>query len=94
MYLIAYDISSDKIRNKVAKCLENYGKRVQYSLFECELTKREYSKMYKELIERTENMKDGNIRIYQIDKDLIGKTVTIGDPDYVTEELNLDVIFI
>ena len=33
MYVITYDISADKLRNKVAKLLEGYGRRVQYSCF-------------------------------------------------------------
>lgn len=32
-YLIAYDISDDVRRTKVAKKLESYGDRVQYSVF-------------------------------------------------------------
>lgn len=33
-YLIAYDIPGDKRRNKVANLLENYGQRVQLSVYE------------------------------------------------------------
>jgi CRISPR-associated protein Cas2 len=33
--LISYDITCDSIRNKVAKLLEDHGRRVQYSVFEC-----------------------------------------------------------
>jgi CRISPR-associated protein Cas2 len=36
-YLIAYDISDDHRRNKVAKLLESYGDRVQFSVFVCDL---------------------------------------------------------
>lgn len=32
-YLIAYDVSDDVRRTKVAKKLESYGDRVQYSVF-------------------------------------------------------------
>lgn len=31
--IIAYDIPNDRRRNKVAKILETYGDRVQYSVF-------------------------------------------------------------
>ena len=37
--VIAYDIPEDKRRTKVAKALEGYGERMQYSLFECRITK-------------------------------------------------------
>lgn len=32
-YLVAYDIPDDSRRNKIAKKLESYGDRVQYSVF-------------------------------------------------------------
>ena len=33
VYLIVYDIQSDKLRTKFAKFLERYGSRIQYSVF-------------------------------------------------------------
>lgn len=32
--MVAYDISDDKLRNRFSKFLEQYGVRLQYSLFE------------------------------------------------------------
>jgi len=32
--VVAYDISNDKRRNKVAKCLQGYGERVNFSIQE------------------------------------------------------------
>ena len=37
--MIAYDISDDRTRYKVADMLKNHGSRVQYSVFECYLTR-------------------------------------------------------
>lgn len=36
-FVIAYDIEQDRRRNKVMSTLKDYGLRVQYSVFECEL---------------------------------------------------------
>ncbi|MCS6927552.1 MAG: CRISPR-associated endonuclease Cas2 [Candidatus Binatia bacterium] len=36
-YLVAYDIPDDQRRGKVARILEDFGDRVQYSVFEMEL---------------------------------------------------------
>jgi len=36
-YLVSYDIANDKRLRRVAKCLESYGTRLQYSVFECPL---------------------------------------------------------
>ena len=38
MYVIvSYDISDDTLRKNIANLLEDNGKRVQYSVFECHL---------------------------------------------------------
>lgn len=34
MFLVMYDIQSDKLRTKFSKFLERYGRRLQYSVFE------------------------------------------------------------
>ena len=39
LYLVSYDIVDDKRRNKLARVLQGYGNRVQYSVFECRLSK-------------------------------------------------------
>lgn len=44
--VVCYDISDNKRRNRVANVLEDYGVRVQYSVFECLLTE-ELLKMLK-----------------------------------------------
>lgn len=36
-YLVSYDIANAKRLRRVAKCLESYGMRLQYSVFECPL---------------------------------------------------------
>lgn len=39
-YLLAYDISNDKIRRKVEKVASEYGIRIQYSCFYCPIDKK------------------------------------------------------
>ncbi|MEW6376162.1 MAG: CRISPR-associated endonuclease Cas2, partial [Thermodesulfobacteriota bacterium] len=34
-YVVSYDIPDDQRRIKIAKILEDFGDRVQYSVFEC-----------------------------------------------------------
>jgi len=94
MYLVTYDIEEDKLRRKIATKLESYGKRVQYSVFECKLEPKKYKKMYAELIKLTEDKEGVNIRIYFFDMHTEDKTVTIGDPSYVSETMKEDVLFI
>ena len=42
MYLVSYDIESDRLRKKISDTLENYGIRIQYSVFECEISEQRY----------------------------------------------------
>ena len=39
-YTVAYDITDDKRRNRVAKILKDFGTRIQYSVFECDTDRR------------------------------------------------------
>ena len=40
-YLVCYDVSDDKRRNKVFKTLHAFGDHAQYSVFFCELSDQE-----------------------------------------------------
>lgn len=37
-YIVSYDIQKDKIRRIISEILSEYGVRIQYSVFECDLT--------------------------------------------------------
>ncbi|NET61636.1 MAG: CRISPR-associated endonuclease Cas2 [Symploca sp. SIO2E6] len=47
LYVVAYDIPDDKRCKKVSDLLEGYGKRVQYSVFECVLSQAKYEELGK-----------------------------------------------
>ncbi|EHC10149.1 CRISPR-associated endonuclease Cas2 [Fischerella thermalis CCMEE 5273] len=49
LYVVAYDIPCNKRRKKVSDLLEGYGQRVQYSVFECQLTTDQYNELRKRL---------------------------------------------
>ncbi len=34
IYVVCYDVTNDKVRNRISKVLLKYGNRVQYSVFE------------------------------------------------------------
>lgn len=48
-YLVCYDIRDDLRLRRVAKLLEGYGERLQYSVFRCRLTPREEERLRWEL---------------------------------------------
>ena len=65
LVVISYDISEDKIRQKVAKKLGNYGQRVQYSVFECILKEDELRTLAEQLQEIINESTD-SVRFYRI----------------------------
>jgi CRISPR-associated protein Cas2 len=75
--VVAYDIVENRRRNKVAKCLEGYGVRVNYSVFECVLKARKLTQMKKELKPLLDPKTD-SIRIYRLCKQCIGQTEEMG----------------
>lgn len=50
LYVVTYDIVSNKRRQKVAGILEAYGRRVQHSVFECILETSKFKELKKKLI--------------------------------------------
>ncbi|KPA10618.1 CRISPR-associated protein Cas2 [Candidatus Magnetomorum sp. HK-1] len=76
--VVAYDIADNKRRNKIAKCLEGYGIRVNYSVFECVLKPGSLKKMKASLNKLLDNDED-TIRIYHLCKDCIKKVDVFGD---------------
>lgn len=66
MYVVSYDIASDRLRNKIAKTLEGYGIRIQYSVFECRLNDKKYRELYRKLMELMEGTEEGSIRFYSV----------------------------
>lgn len=56
--IIAYDITDAKRLRKVAECCEDYGVRVQYSIFECRLPADKFDKMWCRLLELIDKEED------------------------------------
>ena len=79
-YIVSYDITSNRIRRKIASELKNYGKRVQYSVFECTLTEERYREMYRKILELCINDENDSIRIYTLCENCNKKIHTIGSP--------------
>jgi len=71
-YLIAYDISDTKKRNKVVKVLESYGYRVNYSVFELNLKAKELESITNTLKEYIDT--NDSIRVYSFSADTIAKS--------------------
>jgi len=63
--VVSYDIPSDKRRNQVAKTLEDYGARVQYSVFEVNLDAKQVARMRARL-KKVINESEDSIRFYTL----------------------------
>ena len=76
-YVVAYDIPDDRRRSRVAKVLEGYGARVQYSVFECPLNGKQFAALWKELKERVRPAED-SLRAYRLCPTCAGSMKTVG----------------
>lgn len=72
LYLISYDIPDDKRRYKVARALEGAGQRVQRSVFECDLSDRQWSPLRKRLLKQLDLTVD-SLRVYRLCGGCIGQ---------------------
>ena len=75
--LLAYDITDEKRLRHVAKTCEDYGVRVQYSVFECRLDEAEFVDFWLVLLEVIDEQED-RLVAYKIDARSAKETLTAG----------------
>lgn len=76
--LMIYDIVDNKRRNKMVKCLEAYGVRVQKAAFEALLNRWQYEKMLRESSILIDEAVD-SLRVYVLDDIIDVYTWGIGE---------------
>ena len=65
MYLvISYDLTNDRRRTKIHQALKNYGAWIQYSVFECDISKVEYLKLRHRLEGLIKEEEGDSLRFY------------------------------
>jgi len=77
LVIVVYDIPNDKRRLKLANFLEGYGRRVQYSVFECFLSLEEMRQLHQKVQKKVKSAED-NVRFYWIAQSAISQVLTIG----------------
>jgi CRISPR-associated protein Cas2 len=77
LFLVVYDISNNKRRTKLHDFLLDFGKPVQYSVFECLLDK-EQKKLLFQKIQKKVKPKIDSLRIYLICNECVKKVKIIG----------------
>jgi len=84
LYLISYDVSDDQQRRRVMEALKDFGRRVQYSVFECNLD----AEGLAELLGRLEFEIDGktdSCRLYRLCEGCAGEVRILGKGDRYRE---------
>lgn len=75
--LVAYDISDAKRLHRVARVCEDFGVRVQYSLFECRLEEPEFRQFWDRLVDEIDEAED-RVVAYKVDARCARETLTAG----------------
>ena len=81
--VVSYDVTSDRRRRKIMKALEGFGKRVQYSVFECLLTPVQMVDMQRKLKKLAGN--DDSLRFYFISADDVKRIALMGGANITTD---------
>ena len=91
-YLVTYDIANDKRRTKLSDLLNTYGVRVNYSVFEIELseTKRE-TLIHQIELKKLLNKKYDSLRFYHLCENCIPKSFEIGNREEPFEETHCEL---
>lgn len=66
VYVVAYDVEDDGLRARVAKVVEQYGRRVQWSVFECRLTPEMRDELSARLATVLAPPAVGHVRLYRV----------------------------
>ncbi len=82
MVLITYDVNTTSLTGqsrlrKVAKCCENYGQRVQNSVFECLLDPEQLAELKHQLLKVIDTSAD-SLRFYNLGSKWHGRVEHIG----------------
>lgn len=75
--VVSYDIADDRRRTKVMKTLAGYGRRVQYSVFECEVRPAQVRELQGRL-QRLIRAEQDSVRFYLLCEECLGKVITLG----------------
>lgn len=80
LWLICYDVVDDRRRQKLAKGLEQYGQRVQYSVFECPLSEERLNQLLERRWLPLLNLQEDSLRVYPLDARAKQRTRVYGGP--------------
>jgi CRISPR-associated protein Cas2 len=77
MVVVVYDIPDNKRRTQLANFLEGYGRRVQYSVFECFISLDEMRLLYAKVKAKID-LEEDNVRFYWLSPEATSNVLTLG----------------
>jgi CRISPR-associated protein Cas2 len=84
LYLISYDVTDDNQRRHVMEALKDFGRRVQYSVFECNLDERALEELLGRLEFEIDRATD-SCRLYRVCEGCAGEVRILGKGDRYSE---------
>ncbi len=87
---ISYDIRDDRRRNRVFNILKDYGTNVQFSVFECNLTQEQFSRL-QQRIRSVIKMDEDSVRFYLLCDTCKDKVIIVGQ-GMLTEDEEVYVV--
>lgn len=85
-YLVAYDVADDKRRTQVVKRLQNFGQRIQFSVFECDLEPVDYLRMYRK-VEAVLDFTQDRLHIFPLCAACVGRAIIQGPTIVASDSL-------
>ena len=88
IFVVSYDIPSDKRRTKLAHALKDFGERVHYSVFECHLDLAGLEALRRRALKLI-NLEEDSLRIYKLcaecqsDREVHGQGMLTDDPEVI-----------
>ncbi|MFO7170784.1 MAG: CRISPR-associated endonuclease Cas2 [Chloroflexota bacterium] len=92
LYIIVYDIPGDRRRARLAKVLEGFGQRVQGSVFECDLTDRQYAVLRRRLAKIVRADEGDSLRTYRLCANCAATVDVIGNGPPVATSIDTYII--
>lgn len=77
-WVVAYDVPEDKRRKKLADTLQNFGDRVQYSVFEVTTQRDGDMEIVLDKIKSIVLTEEDSVRMYPLCQSCVGKVIVVG----------------
>ena len=84
--VVAYDIPDDRRRTRVAKLLDDYGDRVQYSIFEMNLDSDRRFEAMQHRLQQTIDPTEDSVRIYHLCRSCTQRITLLGQGELTRDE--------